>query len=187
MLDHMCAQSLSPVRLFATPRSTVRQAPLPTGFPSKNTGMGCHFLLQEGNDLLPEIKPTSPTSPALAGRFFTTEPSGKSQWITVMGPKSRNECPYKREAEGDLRHKRLCDNRGKDWSEHPSAKDAKNAKEHQSPPEARRLTERKLSQGILKEPTLQHIDFRLLASRAGRGSTAITVSSPGGGTWLHQP
>ena len=99
MLDHMCAQSLSPVRLFATPRSTVRQAPLPTGFPSKNTGMGCHFLLQEGNDLLPEIKPTSPTSPALAGRFFTTEPSGKSQWITVMGPKSRNECPYKREAE----------------------------------------------------------------------------------------
>ena len=188
MLGYMCAQCLSPVRLFATPWSIVRQAPLLTGFPSKNAGMGCHFLLQKGNDLFPGINPASLSSPALAARFFTTEPSGnhwKSQWITGVGPKSRNECPYKREAEGDLRHRRRsCDNRGKDWSEHPAAKDAK---VHHPPPEARRLTERMLSQGILKEPTLQHIDFRLPASRAGRGSIAVAVSSPDSGTWLHQP
>ena len=38
-------------------------APLP---PGKNTGVGCHFLLQE---LFPDpgIKPTSPVSPTLAG------------------------------------------------------------------------------------------------------------------------
>ena len=40
----MCA--LSCVRLFATPWSVARQAPLSMGFPSKNTGVGCHFLLQ---------------------------------------------------------------------------------------------------------------------------------------------
>ena len=39
----------------------------------KNAGVGCHFLLQ-GIFL---IEPESPASPALAGRFFTTEPPGK--------------------------------------------------------------------------------------------------------------
>ena len=42
----------------------------------KNTGVGCHFLLQ-GNLPDPGIEPTSPVSPALAGRFFITEPPGK--------------------------------------------------------------------------------------------------------------
>ena len=31
---------------FATQWTVVRQAPLSTGFSSKNTGVGCHFLLQ---------------------------------------------------------------------------------------------------------------------------------------------
>ena len=31
----------------ATPWTVARQAPLSMGFPSKNTGVGCHFLLQE--------------------------------------------------------------------------------------------------------------------------------------------
>ena len=38
--------------------------------PGKNTGVGCHFLLQ-GNLPHPGIEPASPVS-ALAGRFFTT-------------------------------------------------------------------------------------------------------------------
>ena len=38
--------SLSRVWLFASPWTLVGQAPLSMGFPSKNTGMGCHFLLQ---------------------------------------------------------------------------------------------------------------------------------------------
>ena len=36
----------SHIQLFTTLRSVVHQAPLPRGFPGKNTGMGCHALLQ---------------------------------------------------------------------------------------------------------------------------------------------
>ena len=40
-------QSLSHVRLFATPLTVACQAPLSRGdLPGKNTGAGCHFLLQ---------------------------------------------------------------------------------------------------------------------------------------------
>ena len=46
-------------------------------FPGKNTGLGCHSLLQ-GDLPNPGIEPKSPASLALAGRFFTTEPPGKS-------------------------------------------------------------------------------------------------------------
>ena len=42
-------------------------------FPSKNTGVGCHFLLQRSSR--PRIKPVSL---ALAGRLFTVEPPGKT-------------------------------------------------------------------------------------------------------------
>ena len=52
--------------------SLARQAPLPRDSPGKNIGVGCHFLLQ---GIFPE--PLSPVSPALAGRFFTTEPPRK--------------------------------------------------------------------------------------------------------------
>ena len=45
----------------------------PWDFPGKNTGMGCCFLLQG----------IEPTSSALAGRFFTTEPPGKP-WIQPL-------------------------------------------------------------------------------------------------------
>ena len=41
-------------------------------FPGKNTGVGCHFLLQ--GIFLRWVEPASPT---LAGRFFTTEPPRK--------------------------------------------------------------------------------------------------------------
>ena len=40
-------QSLSPVRLFATPWTIAHQAPLPMDFPGKTSRVGCHFLLQE--------------------------------------------------------------------------------------------------------------------------------------------
>ena len=39
-------KSLSRVRLLATPWTTAHQALRPWDFPGKNTGMGCHFLLQ---------------------------------------------------------------------------------------------------------------------------------------------
>ena len=40
------ARSLSRVRLFVTPQTIALQVPLFMGFPNKNTGVGCHFLLQ---------------------------------------------------------------------------------------------------------------------------------------------
>ena len=43
---HTHIQSLSHVRPFVTPWTVAHQAPLSMGFPSKNTGVGCHFLLQ---------------------------------------------------------------------------------------------------------------------------------------------
>ena len=43
---HMCTQSLSPIWLFGTPWTVSLQAPLsPWVYPSKNTGVGCYFLL----------------------------------------------------------------------------------------------------------------------------------------------
>ena len=39
-------KSLSRVWLFVTPWTVARQAPLPWDFQGKNTGVGCHFLLQ---------------------------------------------------------------------------------------------------------------------------------------------
>ena len=38
---------LSHVQLLVTPRTVARQAPLSMDFPGKDTGVGCHFPLQE--------------------------------------------------------------------------------------------------------------------------------------------
>ena len=50
-------------------------------FPGKNTGVGCHFLLQ-GIFSLPELD-IKPASPALAGGFFTTKPHGKLSQVIL--------------------------------------------------------------------------------------------------------
>ena len=42
----MKVKSLSHVRLFANPWTAAYQAPPSMGFPGKNTGVGCHCLLQ---------------------------------------------------------------------------------------------------------------------------------------------
>ena len=62
------------------PESPALQAvSLPTDLPRKpnNTGVGCHFLLQ-GTFLILGIQPASP---ALAERFLTTEPPGKTLFL----------------------------------------------------------------------------------------------------------
>ena len=43
---HVCDQSLSRVRFYATPRTVAQQALLSMGFSRKNTGAGGHALLQ---------------------------------------------------------------------------------------------------------------------------------------------
>ena len=66
---------LSRVQHFVTPGTVARQAPHPWNSPGKNTGVGCHFLLQ-GNLPNPGIERRSP---ALQADALTSEPPGKSQ------------------------------------------------------------------------------------------------------------
>ena len=66
---------LSRVQLFATPWTVARQAPLSMGFPRQGYWSGLPFP-DPGDLSNPGIKLASL---ALAGRFFTTEPRGKSE------------------------------------------------------------------------------------------------------------
>ena len=68
-----CVCALSRVQFFATPWTAAQQAPLPMGFARQEYWSGYPFP-SPGDLPNPGIKPTSP---ALAGEFFTTEPPGK--------------------------------------------------------------------------------------------------------------
>ena len=59
---------------FVTPWTVALQALYPWDFPGKNTGLGCHFLLQ-GKFPDPGIKLASLVSPALASRFLPLVPA----------------------------------------------------------------------------------------------------------------
>ena len=74
------AQLLSHVQLFATPSTVIHQAPLSTGFPRQEYWSGLPFP-PPGWEANPGIKPTSPVSPALAGRFFIT----RDTWEALGG------------------------------------------------------------------------------------------------------
>ena len=65
--------SLSHAQLFVTPWTAARQAPLSMGLPRQEYWSGLPFL-SLGDLPDPGIEPTSP---ALAGGFFTREPAGK--------------------------------------------------------------------------------------------------------------
>ena len=69
----MRARSLSDVRLFGTPWTAARQAPLSMGFSRQEYWSGLPFP-PPGDLPNSEIEPESPV---LAGGFFTTEPPGK--------------------------------------------------------------------------------------------------------------
>ena len=76
----MCAQLLSHVlQVFATPWTVVRQAPLSMGFPRQQYWSVLPFP-SPGIFLTQGVK----KSPALAGRFFTTEPPGKPTFIATF-------------------------------------------------------------------------------------------------------
>ena len=70
---HMCLRALIHVQLFGTPARLL----CPWNSPGKNTGVGCHFLLQ-GIFLTQGSYLHLLTPPALAGRFFSTVLPGKS-------------------------------------------------------------------------------------------------------------
>ena len=68
---YVYAQWLSHVQLFVTSWAIFHQAPLSMGFSRQGYWSGLPSP-PPGDLPDPGIKPTSPTSPALAGRFFTT-------------------------------------------------------------------------------------------------------------------
>ena len=70
----MCV--LSHIRLFVALWTVGRQAPLSKEFSRQEYQSGLPFPAP-GNISNPGIKTVSPTSPAVAGRFFTTGPPGK--------------------------------------------------------------------------------------------------------------
>ena len=72
----MCTCVLSHVQLCATPWTVACQTPLSMEFSRQEYWSGLPFPTSGD---LPDlgIKPTSPVSPALAGRFFTPAPTGK--------------------------------------------------------------------------------------------------------------
>ena len=80
----MCV--LSHIWLFATSWTRVCQAPLSMEFSNKNTGVGCHFLLQG-------IFPAQGPNP-LPGRFFTTTPPDTviSSWFYVILSHRHESC-----------------------------------------------------------------------------------------------
>ena len=75
-LEWVCAKSPNCVWLFETPWTVACQAPLFLGFSREEYERGLPFL-SPGDLPGPGVEPASFTSPALAGRFFTTRAPGK--------------------------------------------------------------------------------------------------------------
>ena len=76
IIDHKVKvkwKALSSIPLFATPWTAACQAPLSMEFSRQEYWSGLPFP-SSGNLPNPGIKHTSPVSPELAGRLFTTEP-----------------------------------------------------------------------------------------------------------------
>ena len=77
---HVCTCTHSVVSDSVTPRSVAHQAPLSMGFPRQEYWNWLPFP-PPGDLPNPGIKPASPVSLALAGRFITTASSGKLQIV----------------------------------------------------------------------------------------------------------
>ena len=76
----MCVCVLSHVQLFVTPWTVAHQAPLSMGFSRQEYWSGLPHPAP-GDLPNPGIEPTSLTSLALAGRFFTTSTTWKAQYL----------------------------------------------------------------------------------------------------------
>ena len=73
ILSPACTCVLSRVRLFVTLCTIAHQTPLSKGFSGKDTGEGCHFLLQ-GNVWFQELNPYLLCLLHWEAESFTTEP-----------------------------------------------------------------------------------------------------------------
>ena len=100
---------LSCVQLFVTPWTVAHQAPCPGDSPGKNTGVGCHFLLQgifQTQGLSPHLLPllhwqagSSPLAPPgkPASDWNTcnrlTSPQKRSVWSQACHSRVLSPCP----------------------------------------------------------------------------------------------
>ena len=85
---------LSHVKLFVTPWTGARQAPLSMEFSRQESWSGLPFPTS-GDLPDPEIESMSLESPALAGGFFTTSatwevPPESWAWLQIYGPCEKN-------------------------------------------------------------------------------------------------
>ena len=104
--------SLSHFWLFATPW-TVQPTSLPwpwDDFPGKNTGVGCHSLLQ---GIFPPKDWTHVS--CIAGGFFTPEPPGKQGWNWDTSHPWAHHCAMKMGHSDWLGRVRLCPGRWLKW------------------------------------------------------------------------
>ena len=83
------------VQLFVTPWTIARQAPLSMGFSRHEYWNGLPFP-SPGDLPDPGIKPASLTSPALAGRFFTTS----ATWEAEVRSMRQSQRPDQVQGEG---------------------------------------------------------------------------------------
>ena len=89
-LEKVCVLSpFSCIRLFAALWTVAQQVLYSWDSLGRNTGVGCHALLQ---GIFPTQESTSLLSPALAGRFFTTsgtwETLGKEHVVLMYTPRA---------------------------------------------------------------------------------------------------
>ena len=78
---------------FATPWTVAHQAPLSLGFLRQEYWRRLPFP-PPGDLPDPGMELTSPASPALAGKFFTSEPSGQPKQLYPNLKKKKSRCPH---------------------------------------------------------------------------------------------
>lgn len=87
----------------------------------------------------------------------------RSSWITHVGPKSNDKCPYKRQkTEGAEKKRRPCEHKSRVWSFTATAK------KPLEPPEAGRGEEGFFPRNFGESLALLTLNFRLLASTTMR-------------------
>ena len=80
------------VRLFATPWTVARQAPLSMEFSKQESCSGLPFHTLRSLPTNPGFELVSPVAPALSGRFFTTSATWKVPWIFLDPEKRCQKC-----------------------------------------------------------------------------------------------
>ena len=97
--------------VFVTPGTVTHQAPLSMGFLRQEYWSGLPFP-SPGDLPDPGTKPTSPT---LAGRFFTTEPPGKSHLYITDKEELNSHHQAKKEARDGLAEGSLTNRAPSPW------------------------------------------------------------------------